>query len=616
MEIKNILPKFKLFLKGKAGVVLIYVFLALFFTFPLILNITGSMATGKNAVDNEYTINSDSIYFTWNFWLFKHNLIDLKTSPFSHSDIIFYPNGFDINAAGNDNLFNSILSVPLQLVFKNLILTYNIIVLFNFVFAAFAAYLLINYLISDKKISLLGGIIFGFSPYMLARSLGHFSLITTGAIPLFILMFLKMLKEPGAKNAFLAAIAFVLTALGAWQYGLFSLIFIFCSLLYFAACRKEKILSKKFLISFLLFTALAIISLAPIAFPMAQGYFSGNMIPHPFSDTILYSASILSYFTPPPLSTFFGNLVNPELFKSFSVYMAESAAYLGFLEIAIIFYYFANRKKISGKSRYWLFLLAIFFILSLGPYLKLSLPNLVFDKIPLPYYFIFKYIPFFNFAREASRLSIFVMLFTAIIFAFALKYILSKNNFNARAQKMILAVFAAIVIAERMTLPYPIEKIKIPAFYKNISQDKGDYAILDLPSDFWLTFSLYNLYQTTHGKKITSGDIQPNAFTPKVYSFIENNDFLSEGTCLTEANTNKKFKDYSEKDKNALINEFRNARIKYVIVHKDIINYIDAAIRPSGKIWYDCAALKTNIQEFFGNSSPVYEDELIKVYQL
>jgi len=603
-------PTLKKLFDNKLGIILAYITLALFFTFPLIINISDSMSTGKNAIEKGYTINSDSVYFLWNFWFFKHNLVDTGTNPFSRSDMIFYPNGFDISAGGYDNVFNSLLSLPLQFITNNLILIYNILVLFNFVFAAFSAYLLANYLIKNKKISFLSGIVFGFSPYMIARSLIHFNLITAGAIPLFILFYLKLLKEPKIKTAIFLAISFFLVTISAWQYGLFAVIFLFFSSLFFAVCRKEKIFNKAYLKNFFLFIVFSALLLLPVAFPMIKAALERKTISSNFSESLMWSADPFSYITPSPLSNLFGSLVDPKLYNTFSTYMVESTTYLGFLEIAILIFYFYRRKKIDQKAKYWLYLFIVFFILSLGPYLKMF--GLIFNELPLPYYFIIKYIPFFNFAKESVRLSIFVALFSSVIFAFSLKYIFSFKNYNDRKNEL-LVFFALAIIAERTIFPYPIEKIKPSPFYYKISRERENYAILDLPVDSIIQFSFYNYYQTMHGKKIISGKIMPYAFSESVYSFIKNDVFLSQSTCISGGNAASE--PYAFQNSEAEIEKLRKNNIKYVIIHKNLINYFDN-VKNLDNREYDCRPLRENIEILFGNDAPTYEDELIKVYSI
>ncbi len=248
---------------------------------------------------------------------------------------------------------------------------------------------------------------------MIARSLIHFNLLTAGAIPLFVLFYLKLLKEPKIKNSLFLAIAFFAVTISAWQYGLFAIIFVFFSSILFAVCGKQKIFGITYLKNFFLFIVFSILLLLPVAFPMIEATLAQKTIPSNFMETISFSADPFSYITPFPLNNLFGSFIDPKLYATFSNYMVESTTYLGFLEIAVLLVYLKRKKEMSQKAKYWLYLFIVFFILSLGPYLKIF--RLTFNELPLPYYFILKYIPFFNFAKESARLSIFVSLFSSII---------------------------------------------------------------------------------------------------------------------------------------------------------------------------------------------------------
>lgn len=604
------IAKLKKLFDTNPGVILAYIILAIFFTFPLILNITDSMSTGKSTVENEFTVDSDSIYLLWNFWFFKHTLFDIGSNPFSYNDSVFYPRGFEVSAGGYENVFNSLLALPLEFVSDNLILIYNILILFNFVFASYTAYLLAKYLIDDKKISFLSGIVFGFSPYMMARSLIHLNLFTTGMLPLYILLFLKFIKDPTAKNSILLGIAFSLVTISAWQYGLFTILFLFFSSAFFLIYHRQTILNKTYLKNFFLSVVLSILLLLPVTFPLIKSTIEHKTRPFDFTSTLLWSADPFSYITPPPLSNLFGSFIDPKMYNLFSTYMVESTTYLGFLEIAMIVFCFSRRKELDKKSKYWLYLFTVFFILTLGPYLKIFGANFV--GLPLPYYFITKYIPFFNFAKESVRLSVFVALSSSMLFAFALSYIFSSKRYNTH-KNILLSFFAVIIIAERTIFPYPIEKIKMPPFYNEISREKDDYAILDLPVDSILGFSFYNYYQTAHKRKIVSGKIMPYAFSEFSYSFIDEDAFLSQGTCMADRNITDK--PYTAQDNIATIEKFKKNNIKYAIIHKDLIDAFDKEKKRGGRE-YDCRPLKKNIGLLFGNDIPVYEDETIKVYSV
>lgn len=643
---------FKKILNTNWTVLLIYFLLTLFFTFPLILNIKDSIPGNVIPYFEKNSINGpDSFYFIWNLWFYKYNFIDLGINPFSHSDLVFYPNGFNNSATGYDNLFNTLLSLPLQIISGNLILTYNILIIFNFIFAAYTTYLLVNYLTGDKKIAILSGLVFGFSSYMLARSLGHLELLTTGAIPLFILFFLKLFKEPKIKNSLFLAIAFLLVSISSWNYALFTLFFIGFAFIFLIIDSKESrqaILNKRYLARFSIFVIFSFLIIFSIAFPFVRTYLNSQTLVPSINEATSFSADLLSYLTPSPLNTLFGQFIDPRLYTSFSSNYTESTTFLGFIEVAFIFIYLMDRKKMKKGGDLWIFLIIIFFILSLGPYLKVA--GNIFDKLLLPYYYIFNYFPLFSFVRAPARLSIFIMLFTTIIFALTLKYNLSQKHFSWHYRKifviLILCLFLCLflIFAERMIVPYPIKKIKIPFFYNKIAEEKGDYAILDLPINIDEGQRVYNFYQATHQKKIISGLIKYTALVPETYSWIENNEFLRESACSAKMgetiNISKNRQD--KLDKENLIKEFKGVNIKYIIIHKDLINkyeqYTDSLIREFKEANikhvrkdlvenyekylnllsknYNCQKLRDNINDLFGDKQPIFEDELIKVYEI
>jgi hypothetical protein len=165
-----------------------------------------------------------------------------------------------------------------------------------------------------------------------------------------------------------------------------------------------------------------------------------------------------------------------------------------------------------------------------------------------------------------------------------------------------------------MILPYPINKIKAPSFYYEISKDKENYAIMDLPINptTGAQFSFYTYYQTIHKKKITSGKIVPNAFSEKTTSFIDGSDFLKNGACLAESGLED-----VKIDKERSIKQLKDNNIRYVIIHKDIMEYLNTHyVADVRNIVFDCQELGKDIQELFTDIDPVFEDELIKVYDI
>jgi hypothetical protein len=109
----------------------------------------------------------------WNLWWMKESLLVLHTNPLE-TKYIFYPIGANL-------LFHTlspiagILTIPMQLT-AGLVFGYNFLVIFSFIFSGYGAYLLAMYLTKDNISSFFSGLVFAFSPYHLAHTLGHLTL--------------------------------------------------------------------------------------------------------------------------------------------------------------------------------------------------------------------------------------------------------------------------------------------------------------------------------------------------------------------------------------------------------------------------------------------------------
>jgi hypothetical protein len=99
-----------------------------------------------------------------------------------HTDLIWAPRGFNLAWAAIIPL-PVWVSIPLQQSF-GLIGSYNILVMLALATAATAAYALCRRITGAFWPSIVGGAIFGFSPYMLGQSLGHLHTLEVFPIPL------------------------------------------------------------------------------------------------------------------------------------------------------------------------------------------------------------------------------------------------------------------------------------------------------------------------------------------------------------------------------------------------------------------------------------------------
>src|SRR3990170_8582859 len=82
----------------------------------------------------------DGWQFLWNLWWVKHALVDLHTHPF-HTDFLYYPQGSDLYLHSLAST-QGVLSIPLQVITGNLLLSWNLLSLLFFVLSGLGMYAL------------------------------------------------------------------------------------------------------------------------------------------------------------------------------------------------------------------------------------------------------------------------------------------------------------------------------------------------------------------------------------------------------------------------------------------------------------------------------------------
>ncbi len=579
----------------RANIVVLTAFfiLALVFTFPLILHF-GDQALG----------GMDANFFIWQSWWFKKAIFELHQNPLGRMDYLFYPNGVSL-ANGYDGL----ISVAIQLLlttFFSPVVSYNLFALISYTFSGFFAFLLIKRLISNRWASFLGGIIFGFSSYMLARGIaGHANLLSAWTIPLFILLYLRMEERGNPKSSVGAGLALTLVAFASWQYFFIILFFLFFRFVYqfFFEWDKKWLTIGNHLLnrSFAIFFLTAVLTTLPFTVPLIAGYLGHGTTRPNFSEYLLGSANLVSFVTPPPTANLGGD-IGQFVYKRIPRFNDPEATYfLGFLEI--IFLLIAIKKVVKDRDRtennliFWLLSGLFFLILSLGPVL------FILDQpvVPLPYAVI-PLLPFLNLIRVPARFSIILFLCSAIVSAAVIKR-LSVGLSQVKQLGFFMAIFA-ILLTERLSLPFPLLQESHSYFYQKLSREKEAYAVLDLPLWDINHNALGNFAQITHQKKLVGGYIYSRALSEESLAFINGNPFLQKASChnFSEGNDNQEI---AGKQLKPILKEVLSQNnIRFILLHKEVLNL------------NECAGYKTFLEGYFQGEPIYFEDTELRVYKI
>lgn len=475
----------------------------------------------------------DVYFYLWDLWWFKKALLSFSSPYFT--PYLFYPIGLNL-AFSAITPFNGILSIPLQFLF-GLTKTYTILWLASFIISGYGTFLLVRYLTKNSKAAFISGLIFMFSPYHFAHSLGHLNLLSIEWIPFYVLFFLKTINEESYKNSMYAAFFMVLVFLSEYTYTVYLSLFSAFFLLYYICEDKKYIVNKYVITRLCLMGALFAFLVLPFAYPLLKELLFSQSNYMYSSGFVTYSADLLGFFIPSEFHPIFAQFVTP-IYQNFTGNFAEFTVFAGYTVLLLSTVAFLKIR--TKEVKFWILSTVAFFIFCLGPLLHINgiftgrIENIEF-AIPLPYAIIMK-IPIISIARVPSRWDAIVMLNLSVLAGYGLSYIYMKfenHSFrNKSISNYLMIFFAVLVLFEFLSVPYPVANIDVPEFYHSLSENKEDFAIFEVPNLGYLSFPEYMYYQTFHEKKIVTGythvpesSMEFVINTPYIKSFFINGDY-------------------------------------------------------------------------------------------
>ncbi|MBI3538442.1 MAG: hypothetical protein HY070_12910, partial [Chloroflexi bacterium] len=498
-----------------APLLVIYFFLAILFTYPIITHLATQQPS--HGVDDPA--------LSWALWWVRYALFDLGANPLT-SDFVFYPVGMNL-AAYTPTFFNALLSIPFQFAF-GVVPAQNLLIYFALVASGYGACLLTREIFARLRIAFdarahiaaaLAGAFFAFGAWHINYVWGgNFFLLHTQWIPFYALYLLRT-DRAGWRDGARAGLFFVLTAWTELTFALFLAIFTagYLILRFGRGFLRKKLDGSVIARSasatkqspnadwgFLRFArnniALAFISLIGLA-PLAINLLSdtaryGYYLAAGVGRVQIFSAELISFFIPsarhPLLGAWAGALTDANTPYAFIGYAAFALALIGFFS-----------RRAFSLPRFFAALAFSFAILMLGSTLIIGGQS---TGIPLPFA-ILRAIPFVNANRYPVRFNVLLMLsLTPLIALGALRVLRAPRG------KIILTSITALLAFEQLVLPIPLDDLRVPAIYQTIRDDPGDFAILELPLGWRGSIALLGkqddraqFYQTFHHKRLLGG---------------------------------------------------------------------------------------------------------------
>lgn len=399
----------------------------------------------------------DNFQHAWFLWHFARAVAHGQNPFYTH--LLFYPSRVTLAWSTSDPIA-ALMALPLSLT-AGPVIAYNLSLILQLALAAFFGRLLCLRITRNEPAAFVSGMVFGFSSFLLAQALGHLSLVTAFAIPLFVLALDNVLgaEHPSWKLGIPLGLALLLAGLAHYNYVVVCILFALFWLgidvardfrdgsmrLIARAWKPLAAGAATFVAGFAPFVWMMLIPAAQI--PVSR----------PASHLDMFSADVLGFVIPSWNHIVFGRFataMNPQIF----IAGYEGTVYVGLVVLALAaFGFWKGRLSREPWAVRALLLAAIFYLLSIGPEPRLLGHSL---HVPGPAR-LFYLLPFAKFVSAPARFQVGVVLCLAILSSLGVKFLLERLRRPSQRYLAVVAV-AVLVICDSLTIPFPRSSITNP----------------------------------------------------------------------------------------------------------------------------------------------------------
>jgi hypothetical protein len=196
-----------------AGALLAYAVVAIVFTWPLAANLSTRLTGGTGG---------DTGVYVWNQWVFRHEFRENGNFPY-FTETLFGAEPPANLSLHNYTRFQNLIAAPLMALF-GVVRTFNIVYLLMTVLSAYATFLLARHVTRAGPESWLAGLLFAWSPLLVTRGMGHFSLVAAAPLAIFLLLLLRADGHERLRDAVFLGITMAWAASTDVYYAVYALI--------------------------------------------------------------------------------------------------------------------------------------------------------------------------------------------------------------------------------------------------------------------------------------------------------------------------------------------------------------------------------------------------------
>lgn len=492
------------------------------FTWPLVLHM-GDSVVGQYG---------DNLQFVWLIGWFQQSILNLHMLPF-HVPILNYPEGWDL-ARSEITPIQILMGLPISEL-SGPVLAYNVVLLLTFFLSGLTAYAWIHKLTGSSWAGLIGGGAFAFSPFRLAHfRAGHLNVEGTMWFPLYFMALFDLVasERPSRGSPALAGLSLGLISLTS-QYAFYMTVVLSILVVgvYLLVVDRDRLKSG----AFWLRAGKSVAWSAPLALAGVAPYLSlslGSSLPGRTIGSVMAGSAGLSDFLLPSTDHFlWGGWIATHFARD---HWIEGTLYLGAVVFAlglVGFWRGLSNPKLRRTTLMLGLLFAASVALAMGTHLywneqvvRVAIPGPLqgwlgraSTAIPLPGYFMFKYVPFYDNMRTFKRTGIFAILALSILAGLGLWQILRAR----RPKWHVLIGIAAALLIFLDFYPGPFTQfaqVKPRSVDLWLASQPGDGAVAIFP--FSMEEDQIQVYYTLVNHKPFLGGFF-NAYPPRQYRKLQ-----------------------------------------------------------------------------------------------
>lgn len=463
---------------------LIFVCLTVLMTWPLTLHMSDSVIGWVG----------DNFYFVWLIGWFQKALFVLHQWPINVPSLN-YPEGWNI-AYNEITPAMVLIALPASLI-GGPTFGYNLSIFVSFVLSGLGVYVWVYHLTRNNVAALIAGVVFAYAPYRISHMLGHLNLMGTQWLPFYFFLLGRSLDMP-ARSVRTIVLAAVLLGLIAWtsQYYLYMTLILSAIyvLAYVLFVDRRVWLRRETWARLAIFGVVAVPLMVMAIMPYLLIAAQNNLPPRTFEEVRIWSASPTDFLLPSVQHVVWGDWVRQHVDRTLWI---ENTLYLGSIALLLALLALVMHLKMETPRRRHLRVLAftgvLAFVLALGTDLhwmgrtvEVDVPAFIqtvhpYERtfLPLPGYFLFKYLPFYANMRVWMRYGIFVSLFVSLLAGIGMAWLMAGLR-STTARWAAVAVLV-LVIVDVLPRPHALVQVSGRPVDSWLAMQSGQGAVAQFP---------------------------------------------------------------------------------------------------------------------------------------